>query len=212
MTSATIMGPGLSTSASSTWKDTFNNLPYGYLFTVYAAPFINQSELTISNVLNEVYYQNFLNSLFMGTNGPLNMAYEKTVITELAMIEGTGVDGVTNTMVSAIWALDTLLEGAKFGLERILLKADPSNTDFISVFGAGPNYDPQPIYYALLLMSIIQEKSYTYFLSPSVMQGSSQFIKVYGLKSGTAVSLVLLNKDTNTSVSGEVILNSTSIG
>jgi hypothetical protein len=205
-----VMGPGLSTAASSSWKDTQKSFSSTNYFSTYAAPFTAQSQLTISNVLNEVNYQTYLRNLFSGSTGILDPTSGNLVITELVMFEGTGVDGVSNAMVSAIWALDTLLEGARFGLKRINLKADPSSTDFLSVFGAAPNYDPQPIYYALLMMSIIQQTSNTYFLSPSVLQGSSSSIKVHALKAGNTVSLILLNKDTNSSASGVVTLNSSS--
>ena len=103
------MGPGLSASANASWRDTYSSLPSTFYFSVYAAPFTSQSQLTISNVLNEVHYQTYLADLFTGVNGRLDPTTGKMVVTELSMIEGTGVDGVTNAMVSAIWALDTLL-------------------------------------------------------------------------------------------------------
>ena len=39
----TVLGPGLSTSANSSWKDTYNTLPSTYQFSVYATPFKLQS-------------------------------------------------------------------------------------------------------------------------------------------------------------------------
>jgi len=60
------------------------------------------------------------------------------------------------------------------------------------------------------MMSIIQQSTSTFFLSPSVFQGSSSNIKVHALKAGNTVSLVLLNKDTNSSAAGVIKLNTTS--
>lgn len=164
----TVIGPGLSTAANSSWKDVYNTYPSHYYFSVYATGFTSQAQLSIENILNEANYLSYIVNLFTGSSGRLNAANGKLMITELAMIEGTGVDGVTNAMVSAIWALDIMLEGAKYGLKRIQIKADPSSTDFVSMFGSAPNYEPQPIYYAMLMMSIIQQDSNTYFITPTV--------------------------------------------
>lgn len=71
------------------------------------------------------------------------------------MNPGNGVDGVTNSMASAIWALDFMLECARFGLNRVLINVDLDSNSLQGPFGPGPNYQPRPMYYSLLLMSIL---------------------------------------------------------
>jgi hypothetical protein len=124
------------------------------------------------------------------------------------MAAGSGLDGITNAMVSAIWALDLMLESAKFGLTGVLFNVDLTNGSLQGPFGPAPDYTPRPIYYALLLMSIIQKDAGTRLLAPTVTSAASPNIKVHGLLSGSYVGLVLLNKDTNPSASGTVFVNS----
>ena len=64
----------------------------------------------------------------------------------------------------------------------------------------------------MLLMSIILKDTDTYFVTPSVTAGTSPNIKVHALfsKSTSFLSLVIINKDTNSSTTGNIFLNSSS--
>ena len=124
------------------------------------------------------------------------------------MSNTTGVDGVSNAMISAIWAVDLFLEAAKYGIHHVYMNVDTINT-MESPFGPAPDYTPQPMYYAMLLMSIIQQDSNPRFLTPNVVSAGSASIKVHAILSGDIVSLVLINKDINTNATGTVFVNST---
>jgi hypothetical protein len=65
------------------------------------------------------------------------------------------------------------------------------------------------MYYAMMMMSIIEYPSSTFIL-PVVRGGASEKIKVYGLNSGLQLSLLLINKDINTNSSGTVEVKASS--
>lgn len=153
-----LMGPGVTEDADPSWLDTYEQFLIGVplgSFTVYSVPFKTEPELTIQNILSESYYQDYINQRFTSSSGVLDPTLGYLVITDLRMNPGKGVDGVTNSMASAIWALDFLLECARFGLTRVLLNVDFSTDSLQGPFGPAPDYHPRPIYYSLLLMSIL---------------------------------------------------------
>ena len=86
---------------------------------------------------------------------------------------------------------------------------DLNSSSLQGPFGPEPDYTPQPLYYAMLMMSIIQQDTNTRFITPTQTAGTSSSIKVHSFLSGDVISLVLLNKDVNTSASGTVFVEST---
>lgn len=91
--------------------DTYYNFSanrYG-TFTVYAQPFGNITDLTIATLLNESYYRPYLQSRFVGTAGILDTTKGAIGITDLRLVNGDGVSGVTDTMAAAIFAVDFAL-------------------------------------------------------------------------------------------------------
>ena len=84
-------------------------VPINNKFSVYAAPFKNLADLTITNILNENNYQPYLTSRFQSSFGTLTLNMAEVFITDLKMTSTSGLDGYTNGMISAIWGLDTLL-------------------------------------------------------------------------------------------------------
>lgn len=71
--------------------------------------FKTTAELTNSNILNEANYGPYIANRFTTSSGStLSLTSAEVVVTDLKMSE-TGLDGFTNSMISAIWGLDTLL-------------------------------------------------------------------------------------------------------
>jgi len=56
------------------------------------------------------------------------------------MHNGPGIDGVTNSFASALWALDISLEFAALGGYSILFPVDFDAGTLQSVFGPAPNF------------------------------------------------------------------------
>lgn len=79
------------------------------------------------------------------------------------------------------------------------------NGSFQTVLGAGPTFNPSVMYLALLFTDLaVTQFYYPYIELSKVTAGISSTIKIYGLRYSTNYGLVILNKDLNSSHSGEV--------
>lgn len=119
------------------------------------------------------------------------------------MTDGNGINGVTNTFASALWAIDTSIEFALFGGTNIKYVVDLNANNYQSVLGPAPGYAPNPIYYGLLFLTMFS------YITPVIgrplsIAGSSSSIKAYGMSIQNQLQIVLLNKDTNPNASGVV--------
>lgn len=129
--------------------------------------------------------------------------------TDVRIVGGDGVSGVTDTMAAALWALDFAMECAMFGLQYILFNNDVGATNVQSPLGNTPNYTPRGSYYGMLMMSMINNWSYK-FTTQTVTAGTSGSIKIYGFYLLSQQGFLLINKDTNPSASGVVQINAAS--
>lgn len=121
------------------------------------------------------------------------------------MTDGSGIAGVTNAFVSAIWAIDTALQFSIFGGKAIKFPVDFDNP-YLSVLGGNSTfYPPNAIYYGLL---VLQQLAYVkpQIILPSVVNGTSSSIKVYGFTIPNQFITLIINKDSNPSASGVVNL------
>ena len=119
------------------------------------------------------------------------------------MADGDGINGVTNTFASALWAIDIGIEFALFGGSNIKYPVDINANNYQSVLGPAPDYAPNPIYYGLLFLTMFS------YINPQIgrpitIPGSSSNIKAYGMTIQNQLQIVLLNKDTNPNASGVV--------
>jgi hypothetical protein len=86
---------------------------------------------------------------------------------------------------------------------RFAVDLDPNNLH--SVLGPAPNYAPNPIYYGLLMLSLLPYISPEIIL-PTVKSGSSLKIKSYGFAITNQLQVLILNKDIRENASGVVVL------
>lgn len=61
-------------------------------------------------------------------------------INDIRLVDGNGVDGVTNTFAAAIWALDIAISLASIGGSFINFHNSFSSSNYQSVFGPGPGF------------------------------------------------------------------------
>jgi hypothetical protein len=208
-----IHGPGITQAADPSWLATYNNFKGNSLvgFTVKAVVF-NASTPTISDLLNESNYRNFLLQRFTYNGQVLNPAGGNLIITELKIANGVGINGVTNSFASALWAIDIAIEFAMFGGKGVKFPCDISTGNFQSILGPAPTYLPTPLYYGLLFLSSLNYVSPQIGV-PLVTAGTSSSIKAYGFTLTGQLQIVLINKDINPNASGpvQITVNSSDI-
>ena len=117
-------------------------------------------------------------------------------------MEGMGIDGITNSYATAIWALDFCLTFKQMGGSRI----DFYNTfkpSFQSVFNA-PHFTPNPIHYGLFLSILTFNGLYDMIVQETT--GSNTKIKVYDLDRR---AVLMINKNTDPNHTGKVEISTT---
>ena len=206
LSGASFSGPGVSQGADASWMDTYNVLKqyYNFVFTVKCALF-SSSNFTAAEVLSEDNYRSFILKRFTYNGQTLNPVGGNIVISEAKLATGSGVSGVTNGFVSALWAIDFAIEFAMFGGKGVRYVVDLTAGDLQSMLGPAPTYAPNPLYYALLFLSMLSYVSPTVGM-PQVTAGSSGAIKIYGFTISRQTQVVMLNKDTNPNATGVVQL------
>ena len=75
--------------------------------------------------------------------------------------------------------------------------------NFQSILGPAPDFKPSPLYYGMLFGSLLRDGTPS-VLIPAQQARLSSKIKVYGLSTGKVFKVLLLNKDTNKTLSGVV--------
>lgn len=130
---------------------------------------------------------------------------ERIVISNIKLTEGKGIDGVTNTFAAGIWVIEMMLEYAQMGGYEIDYNYDVFRGNYQAFLGAAPDFRPTPLYQALLFATMLRDGS-PYIILPKMYAGTSSKIKVYVLNvlSRNAIRIVIMNKDTNSSLDGKV--------
>ena len=99
-------------------------------------------------------------------------------ISKLQLVEGDGIDGVTNTFAATVWLVDFIIEA----LISEFVFVDVANTGaYQRVLGEPPGFKPTPLYYALIFISLARDGN-PEFLIPKTEYGESGSIKVFGLE------------------------------
>lgn len=120
---------------------------------------------------------------------------------------GNGVDGLTNTFAAALWAVDIALEFCLMSGWEIDFNHIVSEGNFQAILGPPPSLKPTPLYYGLIFLTLIRDGTPNFVL-PSTKGLISSKIKVFGLTTGEIFKIVILNKDTNKSLNGTVLIKS----
>ena len=125
--------------------------------------------------------------------------YAAVRISKFSIVEGDGIDGVTNSFAATIWVIDFALIALKHSLFDISYY---SSGEFQRALGVAPDYTPNSAYLGLVFLSLIRNEG------PSVVDatisGASQNIKIYTFSSYLKKKIVILNKDMNTSLNTTV--------
>lgn len=207
----TYYGPGVTQAADPSWLSTYNSFKNNpnFAFTVKSVIFNNTNSFTIDDLLNEANYRNYILQRFTYNGQVLNPAGGTLIISELKITNGLGIDGVTNSFASALWAIDFALEFAMFGGRRVYFPCDISTGSLQTILGPSPTFTPTPLYYGLLFLSMIAYVQPVVGV-PLITAGSSSSIKIYGCIVNTQMQIVLINKDTNPNSSGVVQIKANS--
>jgi hypothetical protein len=89
----------------------FGMLSWGGHFTIRCIIFKNIADATIPNLLSDTYTKLYLANRFYvnSTFSWTNFNYYPLGISDIKLTDGMGVDGVTNSMAAALWAIDFIL-------------------------------------------------------------------------------------------------------
>lgn len=199
--------PGLSQYAGSDWlsiiPDFHHNVVAG-IFTFEPIIFLDPTLATVNNLLSDNYTKGYfsrrlrVNSTFTYTNFSQLAALER-----VRLVPGQGIDGVTNTFAAAVWWIDFLMQAALHGFFDVSIEAARRSGNYQSIFGQPPLYAPTSLYYGSLMAILASEKSPRIML-PMVTAGASGNIKVWGTEATLFQKFLILNKDTNTLLTGVV--------
>lgn len=199
--------PGITEAADNLWFEELKNIGYECgIFTVRGVVFPNISDLTINNLLSENYTTQYLQRRFTrnGRNYIGNFMSYDVFFQDLRLVNNyDGVDGLTNSFAAAIWAVEIIMEWTIINGRRIHFFNPMQNASFQSVLGQAPNYNPQALFYGLILANVVNHYS-PYIIRPTMTAGTSSSIKVYYLDYWSYFGVLIINKDTNTSASGNV--------
>lgn len=202
-----MIGPGTTASADSSWyAENADIYYYCGLFTFRVVAFPNASELTIANLLSETYTSQFLaKRLNVGGVSYLNDLVDYLGnINDLRLVEDDiGVDGLTNSFAASIWAIEIAMEFFYLSGYQLQFFNPMLSNSFQNILGPPPNFAPTTLYSALMLINLAV-MNYPYVDKAVVSPGLSDSIKIYGLDYYYNYGLLILNKDMNTSRSGEV--------
>lgn len=144
--------------------------------------------------MNESYAYNDFSSLWLGIN-------------DIRLTTGDGVDGLTNTFAAALWAIDIAFEFILMNGWEIDFNHFFKDTNYQSLFSPSPEFKPTALYYGLIFAVLARQGSPEVVL-PSMQSYISSKIKAFGFTTGDIFKIVLLNKDTNASMNGTVLIKS----
>ena len=120
-------------------------------------------------------------------------------VSKFSLIEGDGIDGVTNTFAAVLWLIDFSLEVSLYSVYDISYY---SSGEYQRAIGMGPDYKPNAAYLGLIFLSLIKDGS-PKLVNPT-LTGTSHNIKIYTFSTYLKKKIVILNKDTNKSLNGTI--------
>jgi hypothetical protein len=122
-------------------------------------------------------------------------------ITETNSVTSGGLDGISNTYASALWALDHTFTLAQGGASGVNFHGgdNPSYTPFS--FTSSSLQQIRPLYYGILFFTMMGSGP---VLSSSIDAGGSN-ISIYAIRTASGYSVLFVNKEETTSF--EVTLN-----
>jgi hypothetical protein len=200
-----LTGPGITQNADTSWVSQIATLcnTYYMTFTFRCIIFPNSSQATISNILNESSSGDFLRKRLLDASGKtLDLAAYYVGINDIRLTNDSGINGVTNSFAAALWALDISLEFAAMS-GYFMSFFNPLIASNHSIFGPGPDFNPTAIYYGLLFAVYALQGLPTIFKT-TIVGGTSQNIKAYGIEIYYDYRVLIINKDTNPNITGVV--------
>lgn len=90
--------------------------------------FKDPADLTIENLMDDTYTRGYISNRKKTSDSTSltedDMMYQLFAFSKVQLIEGDGIDGVTNTFAAAVWFIDFVLEST----QSIFLFVDLANT------------------------------------------------------------------------------------
>lgn len=121
-------------------------------------------------------------------------------------MNGSGIDGVTNSFAAGLWWIEFIMEAAIIGLYEISIDGTMRDNYYQSIWKLDQGkYEPTVFYYASMLANLAGSEGT--FIIPSLTGGISHKIKTWAFESAFLMKILILNKDMNSSLSGKVLIN-----
>lgn len=202
-----MVGPGTTDAADSSWYSVDQDI-YNYcgFFTLRAVIFPDPTLLTLDNLLSDNYTSQYLmrRMTVNGTSFITDFNQYLGGFNDVRLVDDPmGVPGLTDSFAAAIWAIEFIME---------FFYIDGFRMDFYNSFkqgarqgilGSNGGYTPTALYSALLLADLAVLNG-PYIDKTVVTPGLSSSINMYGLDNYNTYGVLLLNKDNDTTHSGEV--------
>lgn len=202
-----MVGPGTTDTADASWYSVDKDI-YSYcgFFTLRAVVFSDPTLLTIGNLLSDNYTSQFIKRRMTvgGTSYIKDFNLYLGGINDIRLVDDPmGVPGLTDSFAAAIWAIEFMMEFFYVDGFRIDFYNSFKQGSKQGIFGTSGGYTPTPIYPALLLANLAVLEG-PYIDKAVVTPGLSSSINIYGFDNYNTYGVLLINKDNDTTHSGEV--------
>jgi hypothetical protein len=114
-----------------------------------------------------------------------------------------GVPGLTDSFAACIWAIEISMEFFFINGFRIDFYSSFQTGSKQTLFGPAPTFAPSSLYTTLLFLDLVLANE-PYIDQTAVTSGTSSSIRVYGLDYYSNYGVLIINKDMNSSSSGDV--------
>lgn len=163
-------------------------------------------------MLSETYFTRRFNQVFSDPTVLDSILKQNVAISRMKLHYGNGIDGLTNTFASALWAADFIFQWMTMSGYQIYFDTDVTGGSFQSPFtsnnnlGGSPALVVWPIYYAMLIQPFMLPPvgSDNYMLPTTNLYKGPYNIKVYAYRQPDTeyAGAVIINKDTNSTLTG----------
>ena len=162
--------------------------------------------VTIENLLSENYTKGYLDRRTTVNDQLKYSSFENNLvsISNIKLVEGDGVDDLTNSFAAAIWCTDFIMESLSYSLYDVHFDSPFQDGNFQGIFDLdNETITPTSLYYGLLFAILVGD-DFPKMVIPYMSPEYSNSIKVWGFEATLKFKFLILNKDQDPSLNGTV--------